>query len=89
MDASFHVYGTDSTLTRYGLTDNTDLTAEVRAYEHFMTLTLKHEGSEFQVFDNTNGKFMLRIADAIMTALQEQEALTTHEAETFNQVSLA
>jgi hypothetical protein len=89
MDATIHAYGTDGTLTQHGITDRTDLTAGCTAYDHFMVLTIKHEGSEFQVFDSTNGKFMLRIADAIMTALQEQEALTTHEAETFNQVSLA
>jgi hypothetical protein len=83
MNGTMHVYGTDGSLTRHGLTDDTDLTARVSSHDTFMVLTLEHEGSEFQVFDSTNGKFMLKIADAIMTAIQDQSlAEARKQAET-------
>ena len=53
-----------------------------------LQLEIKYNGKRvFQMFDRTNGKRLLRIADAIETAIVEQDA--KHEAETFQTMTLA
>jgi hypothetical protein len=53
-----------------------------------LSLEIQYNGERVaHFFDRSNGKHFLRIADAIETAIVEQDA--KHEAETFQTMNLA
>lgn len=84
METTLHTYGSSNRLISDG-----GLEVTLHRYDDAgaWMLIIEHEGSKVCIADWEMGKQIIKIADAIMTAVAESES--QHEAETFTTVSLA